>query len=109
MQPARSPTRQSRATSSALALPVHASLPRGVGVLGHLDLDVLEGGEARRGLDGAGQGTRRKRVEDVHFPLTLLQPPRHALECGEAYRRPFVVVDTRKEAAAAEENTEKRV
>lgn len=73
-----------------MVVPVHASLPRGVSILRHLDLDVLERGEARRGLDGAGQSARRKRVEDVRFPITLLQPPRHVLERGEAYRRSFV-------------------
>lgn len=60
--------------------------------LHHLYLDVVEGSEARGGLDGARDCTRRESVDRVHFPLALLEPPRDPLERGETYCRTVVFV-----------------
>lgn len=78
-------------TGGVLVARYHASYATPIAPvhLHHLYLDVLERGEAGGRLSDTGNGAGRESVDRVHFALTLLQPPRDALERSEPYGRTF--------------------
>lgn len=92
-----------RQTIRDLAAPVYSRISRGVGVLRHPDLNVLEGSQARSRLSRARCRACHQRVHDVDLALPFLKPAGYSLVRSESYSGPFS--DAHSKHTAANQDT----
>lgn len=96
-----------RYTAVTLCVPVHSSRSWSVRILRHLDLDVLQRGEARGGFDCASYGARCQCIEHVNLTPPVLQVAGYSFKRCKAYGGPSGRTQASQEGKAGEQKRDR--